>query len=92
MRCLMILIAVISFAVPCDAQESPERFQVIVISPGTPNKQPDVIILDTREGHLWRYWISPAIGNVPGSEGIKYISKLRPGARPGEVIHSETFR
>jgi hypothetical protein len=59
---------------------------------GGPMSVTQVLILDTRDGNLWRYWESPASATTPGSEGVKYIVQLRRGTKPDETIHSQKFQ
>ena len=65
----------------------------MVIELGGPNGLPEVMILDTKDGHLWRYWDQSAIPNVTtGGEGVIYLGKLRPGTKTGEVVISHPFQ
>jgi hypothetical protein len=68
------------------------RYQAIAIEMGGVGNISEVLILDTKDGHLWRYWNAPTMGNTPGSEGVKYIMQISPATKPGEVIRSETYR
>jgi hypothetical protein len=68
------------------------RYQAVTIGMAGTGLTPEVLVLDTREGHLWRYWQEPRMGKTQGSEGVKYIMQIRPGTKPGEVIGSATYR
>ncbi len=93
MRPLIAGIMLLTSATFAVAQERPPgRYQTIIMTQGPHTGYPDVIILDTMDGHVWRYWLQAGRPNFPGSEGVKYITTLRPGSKPGEIIHSETFR
>ena len=68
------------------------RYQAVTLELGGGGQTHEVLILDTREGHLWRYWQEPRMGKTQGNEGVKYIMQVTPGAKPGEVIGSVTYR
>jgi hypothetical protein len=54
------------------------RYQAVTIEKGGAGLTPEVLILDTREGHVWRYWQEPRMEKAQGSEGVKYIMQIRP--------------
>jgi hypothetical protein len=62
------------------------RYQAVTIEMGDTGLTPEVLILDTRDGHLWRYWQEPRMGKTQGSEGVKYLMQVRPGTKPREVV------
>ena len=68
------------------------RYQAVTIEMGGTGLAHGVLILDTKDGHLWRYWQEPRMGKTQGSEGVKYLMQIRPGTKPGEVIGSATYR
>lgn len=68
------------------------RYQAVVIQPSDSGNGHNVLILDTNEGHLWRYWLQPTSGSVAGNEGIKYILQLRPGTKPGDLIGGQSVK
>jgi hypothetical protein len=45
-----------------------------------------VLLLDTRDGHVWEWWHAATVGNVAGGAGITYMGKLTPGKAPGDVV------
>ena len=89
----LLLAASLCATVPTPAQET-QRYQAIALPEGGRQGQhatlsPKVLILDTRDGHLWT-WAenetvyqdgTPRIGTV-----LIYQGKLRPGEQPGEVL------
>jgi hypothetical protein len=68
------------------------RYQAIVVQSSDGGNGQNVLILDTNEGHLWRYWLQPNSGSAAGSEGIKYILQLRPGTKPGDLIGGQSVK
>ena len=93
-RTLMICGMALSICGSAIAAEPSEngRYQAVTVEMGGAGLTPEVLILDTREGHLWRYWREPRMGKSQGSEGVKYLMQIRPGTKPGEVIGFETYR
>ena len=93
-RILMLCAMVLSICGSAVAAEPSEngRYQAVTVEMGGTGLTPEVLILDTRDGHLWRYWQEPRMGKTQGSEGVKYLMQLRPGTKPGEVIGFETYR
>jgi hypothetical protein len=78
-------------AVSVEAQ-SPGRYQAILLQPGSIRELPNVLILDTVEGHMW-LWHQEAT-SVPKKQFepvkvetfINYQGKLRPGKTMGELM------
>jgi hypothetical protein len=77
---LLLLVLGLVLCGPVIASDTSDngRYQAITIPATRGSAQ--VFILDTKDGHLWRYW------QQPGSEGVLYLGEIRPGAKPGEVI------
>jgi len=45
-----------------------------------------VLILDTQEGHMWR-WVD--ITTTPSSKGgftVRYVGKIAPGSKTGDIV------
>jgi hypothetical protein len=61
------------------AAEAFERYQAVVIQEGP---SPRVLIMDTREGHLWT-WTETIRGS---DQELRYQGRVRVGKRAGEVI------
>jgi hypothetical protein len=80
---------------PAEAQVTAENghFQMLVTETGKGGGITDVMILDTQNGNLWRYWEAPATSGVKnsGGEGIKYITQLKPSGQSGQVIWQEAW-
>jgi hypothetical protein len=89
-RTLMVYVTALSTCGPAIAAEISEngRYQAVALA----GQYPEVLILDTRDGHIWRYWKEPRMGKAQGSEGLRYILQIRPGTKSGEIIGSETYR
>jgi len=81
---------IISTAALADDLRPTGRYQMMILEQGTGVEE--VLILDTQEGNLWRYWLASTVGKYPGGEGVKFITKVQPGTKPGEIIFSETFK
>jgi hypothetical protein len=60
------------------------RFQAIQL-PGSSSDA--VLILDTRDGHMWRVWQGGAstIGTEPKEPSVRYIHRLAPGEHSGQL-------
>jgi hypothetical protein len=67
---------------------SPGRFQMLIIPPNSNSYGPnDVVILDTQEGDLWKWYQYGGYPNSPeNSSAIMYLGKAKPGAKPGDVV------
>jgi hypothetical protein len=67
---------------------SPGRFQMLIIPPNSNSYGPnDVVILDTQEGELWKWYQYGGYPNSPeSSSAIMYLGRARPGAKPGDVV------
>jgi hypothetical protein len=90
-RTLMLCVTALSICGSAAAETSDNgRYQALAIN--SPGQIGEVLILDTRDGHIWRYWQEPRMGKTQGSEGIRYIMQIRPGTKSGEVIGWETYR
>ena len=64
------------------------RFQMLIIPPNSNSYGPnDVVILDTQEGDLWKWYQYGGYPNSPeSSSAIMYLGKAEPGAKPGDVV------
>ncbi len=62
------------------------RYQMVPLPANPGSFDSRVMILDTREGHLWQWWEAPAVGSGSGGAGITYLGKVSPGASIGETI------
>lgn len=76
-----VALALIALAEPAVADEASSRYQALVLPSRPPDQQ--VFIIDTKDGHIWRYWQHPG---SPASEGVIYLGQIAPGTRSGEVI------
>ena len=77
-------------AVAADSSET-GRYQAISIEMGGPTNVIGVLLVDTRDGHIWRYWMGAITGGGSG-EGVKYLMQLRPGTKLGETVWSDIHR
>src|SRR3954452_13280364 len=64
------------------------RFQMLIIPPNSNSYGPnDVVILDTQEGDLWKWYQYGGYPNSPeSSSAIMYLGRAKPGAKPGDVV------
>lgn len=89
-RLMLALMLLIPNSVPADDEG---RYQMMLVQEGGAadggNFQlPRVLVLDTEEGHLWT-WGTEFEARDRARQKIRtitYQGRLRPGARPGEVI------
>jgi hypothetical protein len=91
-KAVLIVVAALMLAWTGEVAAQDGRYQAIVIPPG--REAPDmghVLLLDTREGHVWRWWLSPSRGKEMGGGGITYEGKLTPGAKPGDIVQQYRF-
>jgi hypothetical protein len=65
------------------------RYQALLLHAGPGGET--VLLLDTKEGYVWHYWSSPALAGNPASQGVAYITKLRPGTKIGDIIDRQIF-
>src|SRR3954447_10611372 len=86
-----VVVCSIMLGGPVNAQSptnSPGRFQMLIIPPNSNSYGPnDVVILDTQEGDLWKWYQYGGYPNSPESgSAIMYLGKAKPGAKPGDVV------
>jgi hypothetical protein len=63
------------------------RYQAVPIAPAANSAQScEVLLIDTRDGHIWKWWEAATVANAAGGSGITYMGKLTPGISPGEII------
>jgi hypothetical protein len=62
------------------------RFQIVSLPKSANSTIDQVVILDTATGDLWQWIEAPAIGNNSGFNGIKYLGRVTPGAKPGDIV------
>jgi hypothetical protein len=83
---LLALAAWPAAAAPATGDEPVGRYQMVTLPalPGTFASR--VMILDTRDGHLWQWWETPAVGSGAASTGITYLGKVAPGGQIGDPL------
>jgi hypothetical protein len=81
---VLILLLVISSAVA--ACDEVGRYQAIALPRTESTSYTSVMILDTKEGHLWVWTSQPSIGQTRGGVYLRYMGKVRPGKIIGELI------
>lgn len=62
-----------------------DRYQMVPL-PSSGNVASMVLILDTQEGHMWR-WVD--ITTTPSSKGgftVRYVGKIAPGSKTGDIV------
>jgi hypothetical protein len=66
------------------------RYEMIAIPKTASTSYQSVMILDTKEGHLWEWVSLPAVGaQTPGDSFLRYQGKVKPGKAMGEVIEKK---
>ena len=67
------------------ADEPVGRFQMLLLNPDVNPAR--VMILDTRDGHLWQWWETAQTEGKPdtGGNGVIYMGKMTPGTIMGET-------
>jgi hypothetical protein len=68
------------------AAEETGRYQMIALPRASNESATSVMILDTRDGHLWQWQSEPSGGPTPGGYSLLYQGKVKPGKEVGEVI------
>jgi hypothetical protein len=78
-------VLILAAGAPADAQNDVGRYQMAPL-PALPGSYANrVMIIDTRDGHLWQWWETPAVGSGSPSSGITYLGKVTPGNSTGEA-------
>ncbi|HEX8988377.1 MAG TPA: hypothetical protein VF816_10475, partial [Rhodocyclaceae bacterium] len=91
MKKLFLFVAFSFIAATSHGADEVGRYQVISL-PKDPNEiGKSVVILDTKEGHLWEWTESPKIGQIPGGYYLRYQGKVKPGKSIGELIEQKQF-
>jgi hypothetical protein len=87
MRFVLAINALVLISRPAFADDPIGRYQAIAIPPASNSiSSGNILLLDTRDGHVWEWWHAATIGNVAGGAGITYMGKLISGKAPGEVV------
>ncbi len=73
-------------AVAQDTQDN-LRYQVVPFQ-AADSAFPQVLIVDSKNGDIWEFFDQPAMSGSPAHWGLKYMTKLRPGRKSGEMIES----
>jgi hypothetical protein len=76
----VLLVAASALSVPARADDQVGRYQMVTLPQLPGSFESRVMILDTRDGHLWQWWQLPAVGGSQPSSGISYLGKVTPGA------------
>ena len=80
----LVILLVIIFATPLIAADNEVgRYQAISI-PGQGSRAIAILILDTKEGHIWMFVSVGANKNL--MQTILYQGKVKPGQKMGDVI------
>ncbi len=70
---------------PVHAEDGVGRYQMVPLPSRPGSFDNRVMILDTRDGHLWQWWEAPVIGSTnSGGRGMIYMGKVVPGSAAGE--------
>jgi hypothetical protein len=79
------LLIISSIAQTAMAADDIGRYQAIPLQDAAASR---IMILDTRDGHLWQWFEAPIVQGQPdsGGVGISYMGKVVPGGAPGELI------
>lgn len=91
-RCVLVLSLLVLFsaAAPARAEEI-IRYKPVVVQSGDNNLYPPkVLIVDTRDGHVWLWQErgrKDAAESAPDAQ-IIYQGKVAPGRSPGEAVAS----
>lgn len=62
------------------------RYQMVPTQKSPNSFIDQVVVLDTTTGEMWTWTQSPATGNSPGFNGIRYLGRASPGAKPGDIV------
>jgi hypothetical protein len=70
---------------PAHAEDGVGRYQMVPLPARPGSFDNRVMILDTRDGHLWQWWEAPVVGGGnSGGRGIIYMGRVVPGSAAGE--------
>jgi hypothetical protein len=82
-----ILLSLAAHAV-CAADEI-GRYQAVPLPKSGNDVTQSVVVIDTKEGHLWEWASTPAFGQTPGGFYLRYQGRVRPGKTIGEVLEQK---
>jgi hypothetical protein len=67
------------------------RFQIVAMPNGYNQVGASAVLLDTRDGEVWRYYDTPPVGDSAGGTGIVYMGHLVTGGAPGSTVGGYKF-
>jgi hypothetical protein len=69
------------------------RYQAVSINKNQSSSSSEVLVIDTKDGHLWKFdeWPAWKEYNIKGGRNIIYLGKLKPGTKFGEIIEKQDF-
>lgn len=100
MRRLLIVVGAALALSGCDkiqelsggaASSSNGRYQIVAMPSGYNQVGASALLLDTRDGEVWRYYDSPPVGGGPGGTGIVSMGHLTGGTAPGTTVGGYKF-
>ena len=62
------------------------RYQIVAMPSGYNQVGASAVLVDTRDGEVWRYYDTPTVGNAQGGTGLVYMGHLAAGATPGTTV------
>jgi hypothetical protein len=87
LKASLLIFALLWGSMAANAADDVGRYQMVEIPKTSSTSYQSVMILDTKEGHLWEWVSLPAVGaQTPGSSFIRYQGKVKPGKTVGEII------
>jgi hypothetical protein len=90
---LVVAIAIATVGNPVLADDAGPvgRYQMVVVPSNAPGGSTSTMILDTATGDLWVYWVQPSVQGIQGSEGVRFVTRIRSGEKEGSVIYRRLF-
>ncbi len=77
----------LSATLKAHAEEGVGRYQMVPLPARPGSFDNRIMILDTRDGHLWQWWEAPVVGSGnSGGRGMIYMGKVVPGSAAGETM------
>ena len=91
MKKILIGMSLVGLSAVSLAADEVGRYQVVALPKTDTVSYQSVIVLDTKEGHIWEWSAQPSYGSSAGGYYLRYQGKVRPGKTMGEIIEQKRF-
>lgn len=73
-----IALFAVTFVAPALMAQETGQYAVVAIPPSANERFSQALIIDTKNGYVWKWISQGAIGNIAGAEGIFYQGQVMP--------------